>query len=100
MPILFQAFTFADGIRLIAIEGEPVAPFGRQIEEMFPAGSTTFPVGYSNGDGMYLPTTPMIGEGGYEVDSFWEYNVPTGLAPGVEEVVEEAVNRLKAAGIE
>jgi hypothetical protein len=93
-PILFQGVQLGKGLRLIAIEAEVLAPFGPMIEKFFGDG-VTFPLGYSNGTAVYLPTSHMIEhEGGYEVESAWEYGLPSGLALGVEDVLQNGLKKL------
>jgi len=89
-----QMIQLGPSLRLIALEGEPVSGYGYLIEDCFQDGHT-FCLGYTNGEGMYLPTTPMIDEGGYEVTSFWEYGFPAPVAPGVESFVREGVKQLQ-----
>lgn len=83
-PILCQTVHLASGLRLVALEGEPVAGYGHLIEGMYP-DEIVFPLGYSNGQGMYLPTDRMYPEKGYEVESAYEYGFPAPAAPGFEE---------------
>ena len=97
-PVLFQGVQLGKGLRLIAIEGEPVSHYGRMMREAFPGG-TTFPLGYANGEAMYLVTSPMLDEGGMESQSYWEFGMPAPLAPGMESVVEDALTRLSELGI-
>lgn len=88
--ILIQGIQLAAGLRIIAIEGEPVAEHGLNILAHYGHG-VTFALGYTNGEGMYLPVTRQLPEGGYEVDSFWEYSYPSQLAPGMEAIVEQTM---------
>lgn len=97
-PILFQGITLGENVRLVAVEGEPLHHFGAIIESRF-TGGITIPLGYINGEGMYLPSTAMLAEGGYEPESFWEYHKPSALAPGMERVIERAVDTLISRGI-
>ncbi len=96
--VLFQGVQLGKGLRLIAIEGEPVSHYGRMMQEAF-AGGTTFSLGYANGEAMYLVTSPMLDEGGMEPQSYWEYGMPAPLAFGMESVVEDALTRLLELGI-
>ena len=41
----------------------------------------------------------MLDEGGYEVDSYWEYGFPAPLAKGFEQVLFQALKDLRTAGI-
>lgn len=97
-PIAVQAIRLSKDLRLIAIEGEPVANIGRHAERLFRNG-ITFPVGYSNGQGLYIPSESMLPEGGYEVESAHEYGFPGTLAPGFEETLFEPVAQFKKAGV-
>lgn len=87
-----------EGVRIVGIEGESTAPWGKFIEDFYKDG-ITIPLGYSDGTGLYLPNTDMIPEGGYEVVSFWEYGFPSRLAPGMEEEVRKAVVDLREKGV-
>ncbi|MCP4645857.1 MAG: hypothetical protein GY851_35765 [bacterium] len=98
MPLSMHGITLGNGLRIIGIEGEATAPWGKMIEEYYGNG-VTFPLGYTNGEGMYLPTSDMLPEGGYEVISYWEYGLPSGLAAGMEAEVAKALDVLKANGI-
>ncbi|HOS43919.1 MAG TPA: hypothetical protein PK794_09535, partial [Armatimonadota bacterium] len=60
----------------------------------------TFPMGYTDGAQIYLTVSHMREEGSYEVDSYWEYHVPAPLAAGMEETMLEALDELKACGID
>ena len=97
-PIWAQGVQLAKGVRLFALEGEPVAEWGPFVEQFYGSG-VTFPLGYSNGQGLYLPVSRMLPEGGYEVESYWEYGFPAPLAEGMERVVLEALTELRGRGI-
>ncbi len=98
-PVLVQGIELGPGLRLVAVEGELTADLGYLIHDFY-GGGLTFPLGYSNGARMYLPSSRMIDEGGYEVESFWEYHQPAPLAKGVEAHYTRALDELKKAGIE
>ena len=87
------------GLRLVGIEGEAVAEWGMNIESFFGTG-VTFPLGYTDGQGLYLPVSRMVDEGGYEAISAWEYGYPAPLAKGMEEQVAKGLNELRQRGIE
>ncbi len=94
IPVALHALQLGKGLRLIGVEGELVAPLGSLILNEFNRG-VTFPLGYSNGCQVYLATTAMLPEGGYEVDSYWEYHWPSPLAPDGERVLLDAVRQLR-----
>lgn len=91
--ITLQVLRVGDGVNLVGMEGEPVAGWGYLFEDFCGSG-VTFPLGYANGQGMYVPVSKMLPEGGYEVVSYWEYGLPSPLAPGMEEVVLANLQRL------
>jgi hypothetical protein len=97
--VLLQGVQLAAGVRLVALEGEPVAAHGHAMDRAWPDG-TTFALGYTNGDALYLVTTPMLDEGGYESESCWQYDFPAPLAPGMEQVLDKALGELRARGIQ
>lgn len=96
--ILMHGVQLARDVRLVAIEGEPLHPYGAIIENGFNDG-VTLAVGYTGGEGMYLVTTPMLAEGGYEPESFWEYHQPGPLAPGMEQACLDGIAALRSQGI-
>lgn len=96
-PVLVQALRLGGGLRIVALEGEPTAGIGRQLIEAA-GGGVTFALGYSNGLGLYLPTERMLDEGGYEVDSFWEYGLPARLKPGYEKMLRQALGGFRESG--
>jgi hypothetical protein len=98
VPVTAQGITFGKGFRIIAIEAEMVDALGHQIRNSFPTG-ITMPLGYSNGCQMYLPSSAMLTEGGYEVESYWEYHKPAPLAQGIEVILTTAISRLISEGI-
>jgi len=98
-PVLVQGISLSPGLRLVAVEGELTADLGHLIRDYY-GGGLTFPLGYSNGARMYLPSSRMIDEGGYEVESYWEYRQPAPLVKGVEAHYIRALDGLKAAGID
>ena len=98
VSVELHAVQLGPELRLIGVEGELVGELGNLILAMFSSG-VTFPLGYTNGAQIYLPSSRMLPEGGYEVDSFWEYHHPAKLAPGMETVLRSTVRALQADGI-
>jgi hypothetical protein len=97
VPVALHSMLLGNGLRMIALEGEPVAELGTLMLGLFDQG-VTFPLGYTNGCQLYLPVTRMLPEHGYEVDSFWEYHVPAPLAPGCEQPMVAALRDLQQQG--
>jgi hypothetical protein len=87
-----------EGTRLLGLEGEAVAEWGPIIADFYGDG-VTFPLGYTDGTALYLPVTRMLAEQGYEVESYYEYGAPAALAPGMEEHVLAALERMRGKGI-
>jgi len=85
-------------VRLIGLEGEPVAELGLLIREFYVEG-VTFPLGCTDGAQLYLPTSEMLYEGGYEVTSYFEYHQPSPLAKGVEHILRDGLDKLRRAGV-
>ncbi len=99
VTLTLQGVQLGEGLRVVALEGEAVAGYGELIAGFYGDG-VTFPLGYSNGEGLYLPTSQMLDEGGYEVVSYWEYGQPSRLTKGFEEILTDALKRLRNAGVE
>lgn len=99
VEITLHGMQLGKGLRLVGVEGEPVAELGLLMKKSFTSG-VTFPLGYTDGARMYLPTTKMLSEGGYEVVSYWEYRQPAPLAGGMEKILADSLVALQAAGIE
>ncbi|MCX5661422.1 MAG: hypothetical protein NTW19_17205 [Planctomycetota bacterium] len=97
--VTLQGIQLGRGLRLIALEGEPVGELGRLILETCGSG-VTFPLGYSNGAQLYLPVSRMIDEGGYEIESFAEYGFAAPLAKGVEATLCKGLAELRRGGVE
>lgn len=97
-PVLLQAIRWSDSVRMIAFEGEPVADWGYFLLKKFKKG-LLFPLGYSNGQGLYLPSEAMLPQHGYEVDSALEYGFPSNLKAGFEQVVTKALRQFHIKGI-
>ena len=98
-PITVQGIQLGKGLRVIAVEGELLAPHGIRIVGSYGDG-VTFPLGYSNGTGLYLVASDMVDEGGEEVTTYAEYGFPAPLAKGMEAVLDEALEQLRAKGVE
>ncbi|HQM48760.1 MAG TPA: hypothetical protein PLJ71_08730 [Candidatus Hydrogenedentes bacterium] len=98
VPLSLHGIGLGEGLRIAGIEGEALHGWGYFIEDFYKSG-LTIPLGYTDGQGMYLPTTEQLPEGGYEVVSFWEYGYPSRLAPGMEDAVTKALAALRERGI-
>ena len=90
VPVTAHGIKLGQGLRIIGIEGEAVAELGILMCDFYREG-VTFPLGYTNGTQLYLPTSRMLDEGGYEVVSYYEYRQPAPLARGTEPILTTAL---------
>ena len=98
VPITAHAVQLAPDVRIVGIEGELVAGLGNIIVDHYDGG-VTFPLGYTDGAQLYLPTSEMMDEGGYEVASYWEYRQPAPLKKGMENILTATLDDFDVAGI-
>jgi len=94
VPVLLHTVELGPGLRLAGLEGEAVGGLGLHMLRHFEGQGVTFPLGYCDGMAMYLPTTAMLDEGGYEVVSFHEYGQPGPLAAGMEAIISEHLEHI------
>lgn len=94
VPVLLHGLQLGHGLRIVAMEGEVVAEHGLAIRQQFPKG-VTFALGYSNGDAMYLPTSAMLPEGGYEVECHPIFGFPGQLKKGMERILSQHLRALR-----
>ena len=99
VPVTTHGIRLGDGLRIVGLEGEAVAAFGLQIQDHYDGG-VTFPLGYTDGVQMYLVTSKMLDEGGYEAISSHEYHQPAPLARGMETVLDDSLKWLVEQGID
>lgn len=97
VPVRLHALQIAKGLRLVGLEGEAVADLGNMILKSYDKG-VTFPLGYTDGAQLYLPSDHMLSEHGYEVDSYWEYHWPSPMAAGIDARLEAALRQLQTNG--
>jgi len=98
VTITAHGMHLGEGLRLVGIEGELVAELGILIEKFYGSG-VTYAMGYTDGAQLYLPTSAMLDEGGYEAESYWEYRQPAPLAKGHEKILTAALEQLQDRGI-
>lgn len=98
VPIAAHGIYLGEGLRMVGIEGELVGELGNLIEQFY-GGGVTYAMGYTDGTQMYLPTSNMLDEGGYEVESYWEYRQPAPLAKGHEKILTATLEHLRQHGI-
>jgi hypothetical protein len=98
IPISVHGIKLGKGLRLVGVEGEIVAELGLLIKKFYGDG-ITFSMGYTDGTQLYLPTSKMLNEGGYEVEIYWEYRLAAPLAKGIESILSETLQQLRDHGI-
>lgn len=98
VPILIHGIRISGSLRFVGVEAELAAELGWLIRGFYGTG-LTIPLGYSNGAQAYLPSSKMIREGGYEVESFWEYHQPARFQKGVENPLRSGLEFLRNNGI-
>ena len=98
VSVTIHGLQLGEGLRIVGIEGEAVGELGCLVLDFYSDG-ITFPLGYTNGAQLYLPTDTMLDEGGYEVDSYYEYRQPACLAKGIEATLTAALYQLREQGI-
>lgn len=94
VPVLLHGIQLGTGLRIVAMEGEVVAEHGLAMHRQFAKG-VTFALGYSNGDAMYLPTSAMLPEGGYEVECHPLFGWPGQLKKGMERILSQNLRALR-----
>jgi len=96
-PVALHGVRLGADLRLVGLEAEATGEVGNLILRHFPEG-VTFPLGYTNGAQLYLPTDKQLAEGGYEAESCWEYHWPANLMPGIDARISQALARLEREG--
>ena len=96
-----QALRFNRDLTLLALGGEAVVEYGLRAKREYP-GEPLAVAAYSNSVMCYIPTERILAEGGYEaVDNMVYYGQPGPFAPGVENIVFDAIHQaLKDVGRE
>ncbi len=97
--ITLHGIRLGRGLRIAALEGEAVGELGLFVEAFYGSG-TTFALGYTDGTQLYLPSERMLPEGGYEVESYYEYGFPSPLAPGLQRILKKSLTDLRHRGID
>lgn len=82
------------GVRMVGVEAELGSELGNLILDHY-ADGVTFPLGYTNGSRINLPCDRQLPEGGYGVDTFWEYHWPAPFAPGIDDRLSAELERFK-----
>ena len=93
LPLQVQRVDIADGLALLAMDGEIAVSYGLHIRNR--SHGNVLPMGYANGMTGYIPTAKLIAEGGYEGgDAIPWFLLPAPFDPSVEAILTEAIDRL------
>lgn len=93
IPFELTKLTLADGLSLLAMNGEVVIGYGLFVKER--SAGRTLPLGYSNGMVGYVPTAAQIAEGGYEgKESGVYFALPAPFDPSIEPIIRGAIDEL------
>ena len=89
-----QTWGFGDELAMVFLGGEVVVDYALRMSRDFDGDRLWFN-GYSNAMPCYIPSKRLLREGGYEVDSSMDYYAqPTRLAPEVEDIIVDTVQKL------
>lgn len=93
IPLHLQRLDIADGLSLLAMNGEIVVDYALWIRSA--SAGAILPMGYANGMTGYVPTAQQIAEGGYEGgDASPYFFLPSPFAPAIETEVRRALAKL------
>lgn len=94
VPVEIHVVSFGGVFRIVGVQGELVGELGNLIRASFDDG-ITLALGYTHGVQIYIPSDRQLPQGGYEVESYWEYHWPAPLAQGIDGRLAAAVARLR-----
>ncbi|MFN0168519.1 MAG: neutral/alkaline non-lysosomal ceramidase N-terminal domain-containing protein [Bryobacteraceae bacterium] len=89
MPFWIQAITIGRDFAAVGLDGEVFVEYALEIERAL-ASSRAYVFGYSNASLAYIPTAKAVAEGGYEVDVFYWWVLPSRISPRAERVIVDA----------
>jgi hypothetical protein len=94
VPMELALVELADGLSLLAMNGEVVVEYGLFVKEQFVG--RLLPVPYSNGMIGYVPTAAQVKEGGYEPEqSHYYFGLPAPFHPSLEAALRAGILKLK-----
>ncbi len=92
-----QTWTFGDELAIVFLASEVVVDYSLRLKHEFDA-ARLWVGAYANAFPGYIPSERVLAEGGYEGgDAMLYFGPPTRFAPGVEQLVVDAVHRLLPA---
>jgi hypothetical protein len=86
LPHYICVWHLDDNTRLVAMEGEVSTEYSLMIKKLL-SPHTTLTLGYTNGVYCYVPTRKMIGEGGYEANCNFFFNLRGPWVPEIEDII-------------
>ena len=95
VPTHIQTLTIGDGFALVAMAGEVCVEIGLRIKELI-GERPRFVLGYTNRVHWYIPSRTVLGEGGYEADSYYYHGVPSPYDETVEDLLVDAAREMLA----
>ena len=95
-----QAVRFGGGLTILALGGETVVEYALHAKRDHPGDLIV--AGYSNDVMSYIPTQPMLREGGYEpVESMIGYGLPGPYSNDIEERIASGIRQvMRRVGVE
>ena len=94
LPYLVQTWNFGDDLALVFLSGEVVVDYALRLKKEFDPERLWINA-YANDVPCYIPSERILKEGGYEGGgAMTYYGWPTRLAPGVENLIVNAVHEL------
>ena len=93
----FQRLTIAPDLHLVGMSAEVVAEYSQPLQDLL-APNQVIPVGCLGDCYGYLPSEPMLAEGGYEVEGFFPYFSLSGrFRSTVQQTVIDSLDQLLKA---
>lgn len=86
LPHYIAVWHLDDHTRLVAMEGEISTQYSLLIKKLL-GSRTTLTLGYTNGVYGYIPSRKMIGEGGYEAECNFFFNLRGPWVPEIEDII-------------
>ncbi|WP_127586246.1 hypothetical protein [Paenibacillus koleovorans] len=100
VPMRLVYWRLAEGLTLLAMNGEVVVEYGNYLKQKFPGG--VLPLGYTNGVIAYIPTAEQLREGGYEpIESIPLFGLSSPFRPELEPMIKQtAAGLVQGASID
>lgn len=86
IPLTIQMISFNKKFSILGIEAEVLCALGGKVEKKI-SSRFNMVLGYTNGSECYLPDKKEYKRGGYEVDNYILYLLPSPLSPKLEDIV-------------